>query len=136
MIYIVHNRDTGGTEQFSQEQLDTILTSGKFGRYEVIDEIDDRLFTLTYDQAQTLNQCLSSLWELVAYSKPPFTEDGTALTHQELIQSLEAILPQMDQALTPSGTLEVVDKVEQDYPTLNELLPTVGLRLNLDIPTN
>ena len=136
MLYIVHNRDTGETEQFSQEQLDMILTSGNFGRYEVIDEIDDRPFTLSYDQTQTLNQCLSSLWELVAYSKPPFTEDGTALTHQELIQSLESILPQMDQVLTPSGTLEVVDKVEQDYPTLNELLPTVGLRLNLDIPTN
>ena len=101
MLYIVHNHDTGETEQFSQEQLDTILTSGNFGRYEVIDEIDDRPFTLSYDQAQTLNQCMASLWELVAYSKSPFIEDGTALTHQELIQNLETILPQMDQALTP-----------------------------------
>ena len=102
MLYIVHNRNTGNTEQFSQEQLDTILTSGKFGRYEIIDEIDDRPFTISYNQAQTLNECMASLWELVAYSKSPFTEDGTALTHQELIQSLESILPQMDQALTPS----------------------------------
>ena len=120
MLYIVHNRNTGDTEQLSKQEVDTLLKSGKFGRYEIIDEIDDRPFTLSYDQAQTLNQCLASLWELVAYSKSPFTEDGTALSHQELIQSLDAILPQMDQALTPSDlhgytTSTKLDELNSNY---------------------
>ena len=132
MLYIVHNHTTGEQSILTQLELEAAFSDLKSSTIEIVDEIDD----LSYARAQTFNECMAPLWELVAYSKPPFTEDGTALTHQELIQSLEAILPQMDQVLTPSGTLEVVDKVEQDYPTLNELLPTVGLRLNLDIPTN
>ena len=101
MIYTVHNHDTNEHLHLSEEQLEQCYPELKDGTMEIVDEIDDSLLTLPYDQAQTLNQCMASLWELVAYSKPPFTEDGTALTHQELIQSLEAILPQMDKALTP-----------------------------------
>ena len=147
MLYIVHNRDTGNTEQFSQEQLDTILTSGKFGRYEVIDEIDDRPFTLPYKNAQTLNECMASLWELVAYSKSPFIEDGTALTHQELIQHLETILPQMDQALTPSDlhgytTSTKLDELNSTYKDALQQIdanrPTIiaeFLNKNTDVPS-
>ena len=100
MLYIVHNHETN--TELTQEQLEAALPDLKSGTLEVIDEIDHRPFTLPYTNVQTLNECMASLWELVAYSKSPFTEDGTALTHQELIQSLENILPQMDQALTPS----------------------------------
>ena len=100
MIYTVHNKETNEQLHLSEEQLENAFPELQLGILEIVDEIDDRPFTIPYHQAQSLNQCMASLWELVAYSKPPFTEDGTALTHQELIQSLEAILPQMDQALT------------------------------------
>ena len=102
MLYIVHNHTTNEQSTLTQEQLEAAFSDLKSGILEIIDEIDDSPFTLSYDQAQTLNECMASLWELVAYSKSPFTEDGTALSHQEFIQSLENILPQMDQALTPS----------------------------------
>ena len=101
MIYIVHNHTTGEQSTLTQEQLEAAWPDLKSGTLEVVDEIDNSPITLPYHSAQTLNECMASLWELVAYNKPPFTEDGTALTHQELIQHLEAILPQMDQALTP-----------------------------------
>lgn len=99
-MYIVHNHSTNEQLHLSEEQLENAFPELSLGILEVVDEIDDRPFTLPYHQAQTLNECMASLWELVAYSKPPFTDDGTALSHQELVQSLEAILPQMDQALT------------------------------------
>ena len=104
MLYIVHNHTTNEQLTLTQSELEAAFLDLKSGILEVIDEIDDRPFTLPYSNVQTLNECMASLWELVAYSKSPFTQDGTALTHQELIQSLEAILPQMDQALVPSTT--------------------------------
>ena len=102
MLYIVHNHTTGEQSTLTQSELEAAWPDLKSGILEVVDEIDDSPFTLPYQNAQTLNECMTSLWELVAYSKSPFIEDGTALTHQELIQHLETILPQMDQALTPS----------------------------------
>ena len=120
MLYIVHNHTTNEQLTLTQSELESAFLDLKSGILEIVDEIDDRPFTLSYDQAQTLNQCLASLWELVAYSKSPFTEDGTALSHQELIQSLDAILPQMDQALTPSDlhgytTSTKLDELNSNY---------------------
>ena len=103
MLYIVHNHNTNTESTLTQAELESVFADLKSGILEIVDEIDDRPFTLPYHQTQTLNECMASLWELVAYSKSPFTEDGTALTHQELIQSLETILPQIDQALTPTN---------------------------------
>ena len=120
MLYIVHNHTTNEQLTLTQSELESAFLDLKSGILEIVDEIDDRPFNISYNQAQTLNECMASLWELVAYSKPPFTEDGTALTHQELIQHLETILPQMDQVLTPSDlygytTLAKLDELNSSY---------------------
>lgn len=94
MIYIVHNHLTNNQEILSEQQLENYYSELKEGQLEIIDEIDDQPFIISYDQAQSLNQCLASLHELVA-----FKDD---LSKDELTQNLAALVSQIDTALTPT----------------------------------
>lgn len=94
MIYIVHNHLTNNQETLSEQQLENYYSELKEGQLEIIDEIDDQPFIISYDQAQSLNQCLASLHELVA-----FKDD---LSKDELTQNLATLLTQIDITLTPT----------------------------------
>lgn len=94
MIYIVHNHITNSQETLSEQQLENCYSELKAGTIEIVDEIDDRPFTLTYNQGQSLNQCLASMHELVAFSND--------LSKDELTQNLATLLAQIDITLTPN----------------------------------
>jgi hypothetical protein len=89
MLYIVYNSET--KTSFTTTDLDPIFNELKSGTLEIVDEID-HTFTIPNDSAATLNECISSLWELVAY------KDN--LTKEDILAALESNLHQIDSALT------------------------------------
>ena len=89
MLYIVHNHNT--KTSFSTTDLDPIFNELKSGTMEIVDEID-HTFTISHNSAAILNECISSLWELVAYKDD--------LTKEDILTALESNLHQIDSALT------------------------------------
>ena len=89
MLYIVHNSET--KTSFTTTDLDPIFNELKSGTLEIVDEIDHR-FTIPNDSAAILNECISSLWELVAYKDD--------LTKEDILTALESNLHQIDSVLT------------------------------------
>ena len=91
MKYVVHNHELGTDSVLDQAQLESAFPELKSGKLEIVDEIEDRPFTITYDSAITLNQCVASLWEVIAFQ--------TDLDKTQIIQILESNLKQIDSAL-------------------------------------
>ena len=91
MLYTVHNHQTGTESTMTQEQLEASWPDLKSGTMEIVDEIDPT-FTIPHDSAATINYCISSLWELIAY------KDN--LTKEDILATLESNLHQIDSALT------------------------------------
>ena len=91
MLYIVHNHTTGTESTMTQSQLEASWPELKSGTLEIVDEID-HTFTISHNSAATLNECISSLWELVAYKDD--------LTKEDILAALESNLHQIDSALT------------------------------------
>lgn len=91
MKYVVHNHELDTDSVLYQAQLESAFPELKSGKLEIVDEIEDRPFTITYDSAITLNQCVASLWEVIAFQ--------TDLDKTQIIQILEANLKQIDSAL-------------------------------------
>ena len=89
MLYTVHNHTTGTS--FSTTDLESIFNELKSGTMEIVDEIDIN-YIISDDSAATINYCISSLWELVAY------KDN--LTKEDILTTLESNLHQIDSALT------------------------------------
>lgn len=90
MLYTVHNHTTGTESTMTQSQLEASWPELKSGTMEIVDEIDHR-FTIPNDSAATLNECISSLWELVAYKDD--------LTKEDILAALESNLHQIDSAI-------------------------------------
>ena len=91
MKYVVHNHELDTDSVLYQAQLESAFPELKSGKLEIVDEIEDRPFTITYDSAITLNQCVASLWEVIAFQ--------TDLDKTQIIQILESNLKQIDFAL-------------------------------------
>ena len=91
MLYIVHNHTTGTESTMTQSQLEASWPELKSGTMEIVDEIDIN-YLIPNDSAATLNECISSLWELVAYKDD--------LTKEDILTALESNLHQIDSALT------------------------------------
>ena len=91
MKYVVHNHELDTDSVLDQAQLESAFPELKSGKLEIVDEIEDRPFTITYDSAITLNQCVASLWEVIAFQ--------TDLDKAQIISILETNLKQIDSAL-------------------------------------
>ena len=91
MLYIVHNHTTGTESTMTQSQLEASWPELKSGTLEIADEIDIN-YLIPNESAAILNECISSLWELVAY------KDN--LTKEDILTALESNLHQIDSALT------------------------------------
>ena len=91
MKYVVHNHDLNTESVLDQAQIELAFPELRSGKLEIVDEIDDRPFTITYDSASTLNQCVASLWEVIAFQDE--------LSKSEILQILEVNLKQIDSAL-------------------------------------
>ncbi len=90
MLYIVHNHTTGTESTMTQSQLEASWPELKSGTMEIADEIDIN-YIIPNDSAATLNECISSLWELVAYKDD--------LTKEDILTALESNLHQIDSAI-------------------------------------
>ena len=90
MLYIVHNHTTGTESTMTQSQLEASWPELKSGTLEIADEIDIN-YIIPNDSAATLNECISSLWELVAYKDD--------LTKEDILAALESNLHQIDSAI-------------------------------------
>lgn len=90
-LYSVYNHTTGTESLMSQSELEASWSAFKSGTMEVVDEIDTT-YSINYSSAATLNECISSLWELVAYKDD--------LTKEDILATLESNLHQIDSALT------------------------------------
>ena len=90
MKYVVHNHELDTDSVLDQAQLESAFPELKSDKLEILDEIDDRPFTITYDSAITLNQCVASLWEVITFQ--------TDLDKAQIIQILESNLKQIDSA--------------------------------------
>jgi len=91
MKYVVHNHDLNTESVLDQAQIELAFPELRSGKLEIVDEIDDRPFTITYDSAITLNQCVASLWEVIAFQDK--------LSKSEILTILESNLKQIDSAL-------------------------------------
>ena len=91
MKYIVHNHEYNTESVLDQRQIEEAFPELKSGKLEIVDEIDDKPFILSYDSATTLNQCVASLWEVIAFHDE--------LSKSEILQILESNLKQIDSAL-------------------------------------
>ena len=91
MKYVVHNQELDTDSVLDQTQIESAFPELKSGKLEIVDEIDDKPFTITYDSASTLNQCVASLWEVIAFQDE--------LSKSEILQILEVNLKQIDSAL-------------------------------------
>lgn len=91
MKYVVHNHELDTDSVLDQTQIESAFPELKSGKLEIVDEIDDKPFTITYDSASTLNQCVASLWEVIAFQDE--------LSKSEILQILEVNLKQIDSAL-------------------------------------
>lgn len=91
MKYVVHNHELNTDSVLDQAQLESAFPELKSGKLEIVDEIEDRPFTITYDSASTLNQCVASLWEVIAFQDE--------LSKSEILQILEVNLKQIASAL-------------------------------------
>jgi hypothetical protein len=91
MKYVVHNHELDTDSVLDQTQIESAFPELKSGKLEIVDEIDDRPFTITYDSVATLNQCVASLWEVIAFQDE--------LSKSEILQILEVNLKQIDSAL-------------------------------------
>lgn len=93
MKYIVHNHEYNTESVLDQAQIEEAFPELRSGKLEIVDEIDDRPFTITYDSAITINQCVASLWEVIAF------QDELSISKSEILQILEVNLKQIDSAL-------------------------------------
>lgn len=91
MKYVVHNHEYNTESVLDQAQLESAFPELRSGKLEIVDEIDNKPFTITYDSASTLNQCVASLWEVITFQ--------TDLDKTQIIQILESNLKQIDSAL-------------------------------------
>lgn len=91
MKYIVHNHEYNTESVLDQAQIEEAFPELRSGKLEIVDEIDDRPFTITYDSAITINQCVASLWEVIASQEDLYKSD--------ILQILEVNLKQIDSAL-------------------------------------
>ena len=91
MKYVVHNHELDTDSVLDQTQIESAFPELKSGKLEIVDEIDDKPVTITYDSASTLNQCVASLWEVIAFQDE--------LSKSEILQILEVNLKQIDSAL-------------------------------------
>lgn len=96
IIYTVFNHETKTESIVTEEQLENLYPELKSGTYEIVDEIDTNYtdtkpFTISYESVSTINQCIASLWEVIAYQD--------ILTNKEVLQILENNLKQIDSAL-------------------------------------
>lgn len=91
MKYVVHNHQLNTESVLDQAQIELAFPELRSGKLEIVDEIDDRPFTITYDSAITLNQCVASLWEVITFQDK--------LSKSEILTILESNLKQIDSAL-------------------------------------
>lgn len=91
MKYVVHNHQLNTDSVLDQNQIKEAFPELRSGKLEIVDEIDDRPFAITYDSVATLNQCVASLWEVIAFQDE--------LSKSEILQILEVNLKQIDSAL-------------------------------------
>ena len=90
MLYTVHNHTTKTSYTITKEQLEASWPELKSGTMEIVDEIDIN-YLIPHDSAATINDCISSLWELVAYKDD--------LTKEDILTALESNLHQIDSAI-------------------------------------
>lgn len=103
-LYSVHNHTTGTESLMNQSELEASWPDLKSGTIEVVDEIDTT-YSIPYNSAATLNECISSLWELVTYKDD--------LTKEDILATLESNLHQIDAALTNLNQCNSVANLSQ-----------------------
>lgn len=96
IIYTVFNHETKTEFVVTEEQLENLYPELKSGICEIVDEIDTNYtdikpFTISYESVLTINQCIASLWEIIAFQD--------TLTKPEILGILENNLKQIDSAL-------------------------------------
>ena len=102
MLYIVYNTET--KTSFTTTDLDPIFNELKSGTMEIVDEIDIN-YIIPDDSAATINECISSLWELIAYKD--------VLIKEDILTILESNLHQIDSALTNLNQCNSVANLSQ-----------------------